>query len=675
MTEKMINAADKKLISLETKIKNGVEITPDELQLVRNIVDNYVLNQADVADDIKAAYEQRLADVESVAVNYLPQAEEVSDRYVKMPVNTVGKIKKVKKANYALPASIVVASAVLASAIVLKDCGKEAVVEPVAVEAEAPTPVIEQPEEVVKVEVEKVLSESLAFDPNDNHELVNRMVEFIADSLTKGVPVKDVMTEEEIALAEKNDQALITIEQLMDFYMVMNIEDIDPADYARLQYNTKTAETITDNYMYCARIFMTDSLTAKVSDEIDYTKIMAHKDSAEQLQKFVDYLAKYNDSKATAEEIREYIMDQYIEKDANLYSMSANELTYRLMFDADLISNNSILPKDMNIILNEDGKITCDTVKDDGVKNKTEKAEEFTSIYNTVDEKLIAARDFRDQDLTNIDEYELKTGVELEEEIKDSVLALNVRYNLNTKFSFAGDINVKPSKGGKGTGYITGVSPSTGKVVNVSAAELAKYGATNLAEYEAAKKAEFEAKAKADPNHTIKNNDGKVVVSGSEVDVAQYNSGYAAGYSDGNNKRSSNPGSSNASYVAGYNEGYAKGLADRNALDASYSKKIETYFEDTTDKAVNTTETVEEKPYTPGPVPVEPTPVDPTPVNPTPVDPTPAPSEPVVEFVPVDETVETEETIEVIDYVSSLKSMRDMLIASTNVDTNKIMKM
>ena len=668
MTQKMVELVERNLKLYEAQIRNGMEVPASELEKTSNIFTSFIKNSDEVSDEIKKSYEDRITSLS----NFLGNNKKT---YITLPKSDVEGVKAFDKSKLKLPAGIVIGAAVAAlAAWGLKDCGKEEVVEPVAVEAEAPAPIeVEETIEKVQPEVKKVLSESLAFDPNENHELVDRMISFIADAVSKGIPVKDVMTEEEIALAEKNDQSLVTIAQLMDFYMVMNIEDIDPADYIRLKYNEKTAETITDNYMYCARVFMTDSLTAKEADEIDYTKIIAHKDSAEQLQKFVDYLAKYNDSKVNATELRDYIMDQYIEKDANLYSMSANEFTYRLMFDADLISNNSVLPKDMNIILNEDGKISCDTVKDDGVKNKTEKAEEFTSIYNAVEEKLEISRDFANQDLTNIDEYELKTGIELEEEIKKGVLALNIKYNLNAKFEFAKGANVKAAKGtakGGSSSYITAVSPSTGKTVNVSTAELAKYGATNLAEYEAAKKAEFEAKAKADPNHTIKNNEGKVVVSGSQVDTAQYNSGFQAGYSDGNNKRSSNPGSSNASYVAGYNEGYAKGLADRNALDASYTKKTETYFEDTTDKVVEQSSTVVEQPYT-API-TEPTYSEPVSVPTEPVVETV--TETVTEFVPVEETVETVETIETIDYVSSLRNMRDMLVATKNIDTNNSSK-
>ena len=662
MNEAMINSVTKTLKLLEIQTASNMEVSSSEVKKVSNLFTNFIKNNDEIDTKIKEDLEKRINNLSSYV------AQETSNKsFISMPASDVEKIKSTKLEKLALAGGVVVMITALGvGTYAYANRDKLIDAEAPAVEAEAPAAVVSEPiEEVAQAEVKKVLSESLAFDPNDNHELVNRMVDFIADSLTKGIPVKDVMTDEEIAQAEKEDQSLLTIAQLMDFYMVMNIEDIDPADYARLMYNSKTAETITDNYMYCARVFMTDSLTAKTSDEIDYTKVIAHKESAEQLQKFVDYLARYNENQVKAEELREYIMDQYIEKDANLYSMSTNEFVYRLMFDADLISNNSVLPKDMNIILNEDGKITCDTVKDDGVKNKTEKAEEFTSIFNTVDEKLEISREFANQDLANIDEYELKTGIELEEEIKASVLALNVRYVANAKFEFAKGVTVNASKGAaKGnSSYVTGVSPSTGKKVNVSTAELAKYGAKNLAEYEAAKRAEFEEKAKADPNHVIKNPEGKVVVSGSQVDTAQYNSGFAAGYSDGNKKLSSNPGSSNASYVAGYNEGYAKGLADRNALDAQYEKQKETTFEDVNDKVVEKKETIVEHPYT-----EEITPVQPEPTNPS--------EEPEVIFVPIEDgSNEKEETIEEIDYVSSLRNMRDILVASVSVDANKTMKM
>lgn len=508
------------------------------------------------------------------------------------------------------------------------------------------TTTIEEPTVEVEEIKEKILPEDWTFDPNDNIELVNRMSDFIYNAVVKGIPVKDVMTEEEIALANEKEENLVTIEQLMDFYIVMNIEDIDPADFARLQYFTKTKETITDNYSYCARVFATDSLTATKDTEINYAGIINDKESGKAIQQFVDYLAEYNstnDRKTKADEIFEYINTNYINKDANVYSISSNEFTYRLMFDADLISNNSIIPKDINIILNEDGKLTCASSDktDDGIKDKTERAEEYTSLSNAVGQKLEISREFYNQDLTNISIEEQKTGLELEKEIKEKVLSMNVEYHANEKFTMSEDSKNIAAKKDNSTSY---TKLDNGK--NVSNEELAKYGAKNQAEYEAAKKAEFERNAQQDPNHTIKDPNGDVVVSGPEVDTVQYNSGYAAGYYDGNNKLAKNPTVSNESYKAGYKVGYEKGLADRNELDAKLQQPAPIYEPIENGPVTPVDEVIIEQPY----VPTEP---EVTP-EPTPID-----DGTWEEFEPVNESSISESTT-TIDYTSSIDRLEQM---------------
>lgn len=545
-----------------------------------------------------------------------------------------------------------------------------------------------------KEEVTKVLADNLMFDPNDNIELVNRMSDFIADALTKGIPVKDVMTEEELKLADENEEALVTIRQLMDFYMVMNIEDIDPVDYARLGYNAKTAETITDNYMYCARVFMADALTADNDTKIDYSEIIADKDSREMVQKFVDYLAEYNssnDKKTVGSSIKEYINSNYINRDANLYSMSANEFTYRMMFVADMISNNTIIPQDVNVILNEDGKISCDIKKEDGIKDKTEKAEEFTSIYNTVDEKLEISREFINQDLTSISDDEKKTGFELEKEIKEQVLIKNISYKVNLKFKTSSNsVKISPRKTtAKDSSYKTFIDKSTGKQVNVSNEELEKYNAKNQAEYEAAKKAEFEENAKKDPNHTIKDTDGNTVAIGEEADSNQYKEGYQDGYEDGNfyngNYKQSSPKSNNKSYLAGYNEGFQKGRNDIiNTLNSL--KQPETTYEDTKDEVVDSNTTIVEEGYT-GNI-TEPSTENSQPSEIIEEHPYVEDENTFIEFEPVEEQSVTfepvdnsssvvSETIEEFDYTASiknLKSLREELLNMSNVYTEEVSK-
>lgn len=656
-----LNKLDKSIATLETNpnpSKEDIEKVVDFYNMIMSF-NNYSNEQIGELEDRLKVYAPNLS-IEGNSEAEIQQLLDISPKSYKV---NHGKLRAA------------VAGGLLAIALATAiSCSKEEQkVEEVATEVE-----VEVEPTVVEETVTKVLAENLAFDPNSNSEIVTRVSDFIADALTKGIPVKDVMSEDELKLADENEQSLVTIEQLMDFYMVMNIEDIDPVDYARLGYNTKTAETITDNYTYVARILMTDALTANNDTKLNYSEIIADKDSREAVQKFIDYLAKYNDSdnkKELGKEINEYIVSNYINRDANIYSMSINEFTYRMMFVADMISNNSILPKDINVILNEDGKISCDLKKEDGVKNKTERAEEFTSIYNTVEEKLEISREFINQDLSTISEDEKKTGAELEKEIKDAVLLKNVSYKLNPEFIMAEDSKKIPAKKTtKGeTNYQT-FTDNSGKQVNVSAEELARYGATNQAEYEAAKKAEFEANAKKDQNHTITNTDGEEVVSGEEVDTVKYNEGFQEGYFEGNNYASKNPESNHPSYVAGYEEGYKKGYADRVALDESLKQQqTKEEYIDVPDVVVPSEPIVEEQPY------VEPTP---TPGGEIieefiPVDSAPITETVVEEFEPIEESIVVDESIEEITYTSSinnLKSLKAELLAMSNVYTEEVSK-
>ena len=604
----MLRKLDTKIKTLESNPNLTQEEVDSAVRLYKNIINlgRYSFEDVQELEDRLRVFDPDLSSSLDKVVNdsELQKLNEISPKNYKM--------KKVKIKSAVAGGAIAIILASVGGCSLRNNKQEE---QPVVVEkqVEEVKPQVIEPKETK--EVEKILAENLSFDPNDNTEIVNRMADFIADALTKGIPVKDVMTEEELKTAEENEESLVTIKQLMDFYIVMNIEDIDPEDYARLKYNTKTAETITDNYMYCARLFMTDALTANEETKIDYSKIIADKDSSEAVQKFVDYLAKYNsatDKKTVASSINDYIVSNYINRDANLYSMSANELTYRMMFVADMISNNSIIPKDVNIILNEDGKISCDIQKEDGVKDKTEKAEEFTSIYNTVDEKLEISREFANQDLSSISDEEKKTGSELEKEIKEQVLIKNVSYKLNPKFTMAeSSKNISAKKtttnssnsASNSNSYKTFTDTTTGKQVNVSNEELAKYGATNQVEYEAAKKKEFEENAKKDSGHLFHDESGNLVGTGEEIDADQYNAGYEDGYEDGNyydgNFRQSNPKSSNKYYLAGYNDGFKKGRINIEAvLNSLKNQQPSTSYEDVQDQVVDSNTTITEEQYT-----------------------------------------------------------------------------
>lgn len=444
---------------------------------------------------------------------------------------------------------------------------------------------------------ETVLPDNLYFDANDNKSLVTNMSDFIVDAMSKGIAIKDVMTEDEITTAEKDGVSLLTIEQLMDYYFVINIENIDPTDYARLNYRTKTTDTIINNYLACANIFMDDLLTAKEETTIDYTKIIADKESANGLQTMADMIAGLNSKTVNKSEITKYIEENYIKKYDDIYSVSANEQTYRFMFSFDELTNGQGIPNDINIILNEDKTYSCSQTRSEGERNKSERSQDYTDIKNIIDDKLAISIDNYDQNLTNISENELKTGFELEKEIKEKVVSLNPKFIENPKFTLEEvHTSSKVTEKAKTDGKASTVKDDNGKTI--AKEELDKYGInqsspTAKTEYENAVQNELEQNAINSNTHTITDASGNVVVSGSEVDTSSYNQGYSDGYYAGNNLQSNSPKSSGTSYLAGYSSGYALGKSDRNTLDASINNSSSTHFEDVTDKVVDTTTTDE----------------------------------------------------------------------------------
>lgn len=436
------------------------------------------------------------------------------------------------------------------------------------------------------------LSENKSFDVNSNNELVNRMSSFIVDALAKGIAVKDVMTEQEIATANENGVNFLTIEQLMDYYYVMNIEDIDPVDYARLNYSTKTTDTIANNYIACADVFNDDLLTIKNDTIIDYTQIIADKESANALQKMVNYVADYNSSSNKAEirkEITNYIDSNYVGKYDKFYSVSTNEQTYRFMLSYDKLTDFKGIPDDVNIILNEDGMYSCDRHKE-GQKNKTERAQSYTDIKGIVRDKLQISRDNVNQDLSKVSDEEKKTGIDLEMKIKETVLSMQHSFIENPKFVIETKTTSSSTK--KTSQAASPVKGDNG--LPIAQSEFDKYNIdpstpTAKQDYEQAVRDEYNEKAELSDKHVVKNDVGEVVANGDQADLSQYDAGFSDGYYDGNNNRPSNP-SGSTSYTEGYYAGYENGRRDIKRVNENNSFEEKEYFEDVKDEVVKETE-------------------------------------------------------------------------------------
>lgn len=479
------------------------------------------------------------------------------------------------------------------------------------------------------VKQQNVLPPTLWFDANDNDALIQQSAQFIANSRACGI---DFASPEEI-------------NKYMDFYLVANLEQIDPMDYARLNYYYKTSQSIMDNYQECINEISYDLLTVTPDTMLSYDFI-ADKDSKEVLNEIQELVAQYNvaetnsQKKEIAQKLEDLFMEKFVTTDGRTYTRATYEMAARFSLIVDEILPRG-LSEDITSILSED-LYDCDRDAPAGEKEKSERAQAETSIREMLEEKLTIVREYRNQDLTNVSASELLTGVEVEAEILSLVQEMNIEFIENPSLEEAKEQTTTQS--------------STQNTVTLDNGEvIAEEDITELGldpenvtadTYEEAVEEKFEQQAQQDPNHTIRDKNGNVVVSGGEVNSEEYNKGFADGYAAGNSYASCNP-SGSASYVAGYKAGHAMGLADRKAVDNQTSNS-NTHFESTNEQVVESNENIVEQGYTGTPNVPTPTPT-----------PTPEPENPDIEenteFVPVGDgngvVIESTEEVTEEDYL------------------------
>lgn len=481
---------------------------------------------------------------------------------------------------------------------------------------------------------ETMLPSYLSFDVNDNEAMMEQSIAFILENRPCGV---DFSSED-------------AIRKFMDFYLVANLEEIDPMDYARMGYFNKTSQSIIDNYQFCMNQLREDMHTVTPDTMIPYDLIIADKDSAEVLMHIQSLVAQYNVAENTSEkrdlekEIITFLEDNFISEDGRFYTRATYEIVGRMVKSIDEIFHG-LLPYDLTDILSDDLYGCNDTIPT-GDKNKSERAQAETSLREMLDDKLAYAMQYRDQDLFNVSELELLTGNQIEWEIYSGVQDSILDYPFVENPAFSSYV-------GRGTSQQTVPSVTmeteTGEKVEVSVEDIESVGVDPNGKapeqiqeaYEAAVIQQFGEQSFRDETHTITDPNGNVVASGINANGADYATGYQDGYTAGNNYWGKNPASNFPSYLAGYELGYSEGEADRIALDNriafdnSNSSQSTTHFEPTENQTVDTQESVSEEGYKDV-------------ATPTP-EPTPTPSvEESTTYVPVEESTSDEVIEEVI---------------------------
>ncbi len=505
-----------------------------------------------------------------------------------------------------------------------------------------PTPTSEPTPEVE-------LPEYLLFDANDNEALIERSAKFIANSRACGI---DFSSDKDIS-------------KYMDFYFVVNSEYIDPIDYARLNYNSKTTQSIIDNYQYCMNEIDKDLYTVTPDTMLEYDFI-ADKASQEVLMQFQEMIAKYNvaenknEKQELVKEMESFLYNNFINKETRgEYTYITYEMIGRMTITADSRITNG-LSKDITEILCED-LYTCDEVAPVGEKQKSEKAQAETSLREMLDDKLETAHKYYNQDLTLVPEIEQLTGYEVEQKISDMVALLDVEFVANP------ELDLKQEAAQNSTTSKKATTLSNGKTVSTQ--ELKDLGlnpsTVTPEQYEAAVRQKFEQDAVNDPNHKLENADGVVVGTGSDAtyNAAQAEQGATDAFNDGYNGASFSPRSQSPSYLAGYtHDSYNKGVAAKAALNANINSGNSSSFQSTPNsQPQNVEESITQQDYTSTP-------------SSTPVPESTPQVETETYFVPADGSVESSEeeiveegfkTTSVQSQLSELKAMKDALLAYT----------
>ncbi len=514
------------------------------------------------------------------------------------------------------------------------------------------------------VQPDVILPEYLEFDANDNESLIEYSAQFIANSRACGI---DFSSEKDIA-------------KYMDLYLVANIDYIDPVDYARLQYNNKTTQSIIDNYQDSINEISYDLFTVTPDTMLSYDFI-ADKDSKEILMKFQELIANYNveedktTKKELAKSIEQFLVENFINEDTR---GEYTHVTYEMIGRFALIADE-ILPKglseDVTHILCED-LFTCDEIAPEGEKAKSERAQAETSLRDMLDDKLATAREYRDQDILLVSSIEQLTGVAIEQKIAERVAELNVEFVANPDMAsqIEESTNTNSSSSKESTTLSNGYQVSTEQIESLGLDP----ATVTPQQYESAVQQQFEQNAQNDPNHKLENADGVVVGTGADAtyNAAEANQGATDAFFDGYNGAAFSPKSQTPSYLAGYtHDSYNQGVAARAELNNNMNNGNSSYFESAPSGTVETVdETITEQGYTSSP---SPSPSPNSQETETHFESVPSGTvETVGETIVEEGYIETETHFEPIASTETrlmeLKTLKDMLMAYSFVDDTEL---
>lgn len=264
------------------------------------------------------------------------------------------------------------------------------------------------------------------FEANDNAAMIEKISAFNIDAIENGIDS-------------------FTPEELVDLYTSLNIYTIDPSDYARLNYTTKTASTINENFNAVMTKLHDDTMTSTPETVIEVSKLVTDVESNKVINKFQKLIAEFNVSenkKEKAKELNAYIENYFGNNNTyRNYDAPVNIAIINMLSALDKLTSNSEYAMPSNEMKEKIWAIGANCTEED--KQFSILTIETNKFLSTLEDKINASMVVT---VVEVEGIESMTGAEIEAEISKIVLDVNPVYTANPSMTEEIAKNDKPDK-------------------------------------------------------------------------------------------------------------------------------------------------------------------------------------------------------------------------------------
>lgn len=266
-----------------------------------------------------------------------------------------------------------------------------------------------------------VLPGYLSFNPNSNSELVSRVTNVIANAYRGGI----------------ND---IAVKDWFNYYLVANIDYLEPQDLAQLNSTGISYAELMRSYDLVNNKLSDDSITSTTDTNIDLSALFADEQTASVVKDFQMKIAKFNEAskdekEALGSELNQFIKDFYMTNEFKDIDPAANVTILNLIRGTEKLTVNTdfrVPSKDMsNILYGENAEaIICDEDLLFTIYG-AEKSEVKILVTDMVEEMNAKTAEAT--------YAETETEKELQDKIAENIIAMNPEFKANPDLNVAID--------------------------------------------------------------------------------------------------------------------------------------------------------------------------------------------------------------------------------------------